>query len=67
LIRTACQFAATGDSFPTTRSLPNSSRYLKADNTATNYTAVNDSVNGHLQGINTKLGTIPAALPAVGA
>ncbi|MGA0206466.1 MAG: beta strand repeat-containing protein, partial [Ilumatobacteraceae bacterium] len=35
---------------------------LAADHTATNYTAANSNIDGHLSGIDTKLGTIAAGL-----
>ena len=40
---------------------------LAADHTASNYTAANSNIDGHLSGIDTKLGTIAAGLTYKGA
>lgn len=53
-----CQLASSGDVFPITgKQLPNSAMNLLASTTATNYTPTDTSVKGHLDGINTSLGT----------
>jgi hypothetical protein len=40
---------------------------LAADHTATNYTAANANIDGHLSGIDTKLGTLAAGFTYKGA
>ena len=60
-----CYLNSTTNIFPTNTILVNSSKFLLADITPNNYTAVNSSVNGNLSGIDNKFGLVNGILSGI--